>query len=237
MVDLVLNLYTNTLYQPIYNLVVLLYNFSPGPNLGWAIVILAILVRLIFLPLTLKGYQTDSRLEKVSFQVRQIEDDIHFSSREKRNKITQVLKDNGINPLSEIYTLVGQLIFLAVLFQIVQVGIHPSGFDKLYSFVAHPAGSIDTVFFGIDISRPSFIYSLVAAGILFLEQLWEYEDKKNIPQATFSSRWYPLLLPIFTFILLMLLPATKAIFLITSIAFSMGIRMMVDLGRGARENV
>jgi membrane protein insertase Oxa1/YidC/SpoIIIJ len=237
MIELTVDLYTSFLYQPVYNLVVLLYNFSPGPNLGWAIVILAIIVRLFFLPLTLKGYKTDQLLEKVSHQVEEIEKDIHFSSREKRQRITQIMRENGINPLSEIYSLIGQLIFLAILYQVVQVGVDPSGFDKLYGFVSHPLGRINTLFFGIDISQSSLVFSLVAAGILFLEQLWEYEDKKNVPEATFSSRWYPLLLPTGTFILLMFLPATKAIFLMTSVLFSLGIRLMVTLGREAKTNV
>ena len=78
MLELFGNLYNIILYQPIYNLVIALYNFSPGPNLGWAIVMLAIIVRLIFLPLTLKGYKTDSLLEEIASQVRAIEEDSHF---------------------------------------------------------------------------------------------------------------------------------------------------------------
>jgi membrane protein insertase Oxa1/YidC/SpoIIIJ len=236
MFELILDIYNNSLYQPIYNAVILLYNLSPGPNLGWAIVMLAIIVRLMLLPFTLKGYQTDKLLEEAAHKVSAIEEDFHLSSREKRTKITQILKEKGINPVSEIYSLFGQLIFLAVLYQVVQQGITPSGYDQLYSFIAEPKGSVDTIFFGIDIAHPSFIYSAVAAFFLFVEQLWEYESKKNIPEATFSERWYPLLLPASTFILLMLLPATKAIFLITSILFSLGIRLMFTLGKAGKES-
>lgn len=235
MFEIIFGLYNSILYQPIYNVVIALYNFSPGPNLGWAIVMLAIIVRLILLPFTLKGYQTDKLLEEAAPRVREIEEDYHLSSREKRQKITEILKSKGINPISEIYSLFGQLIFLAVLYQVVQQGITPSGYDQLYSFVGTPEGNIDTIFFRIDIAHPNFFYGLIAAGLLFVEQLWEYESKKDIPEATFSERWYPLLLPAFTFILLMLLPATKAIFLTTSILFSLGIRLMFTLGKASKE--
>jgi YidC/Oxa1 family membrane protein insertase len=235
MLEIILDLYTTALYQPIYNVVIALYNASPGPNLGWAIVMLAVIVRLVLLPFTLKGYHTDKLLEEAAPKVEAIEEDIHLSSKEKRQKITEILKSKGINPTSEIYSLFGQLIFLAILYQVVQQGITPSGFDQLYSFVTTPEGSVDTIFFTIDIAHPNFIYSLIAGGLLFVEQLWEYETKKDIPEATFSERWYPLLLPIFTFILLMLLPATKAIFLITSILFSLGIRLMFTLGKASKE--
>lgn len=225
-----MNIYSALLYQPIYNFVILLYNFSPGPNLGWAIVMLALIVRLILLPFTLKGYRTDKLLEEVAPRVTEIEENHQLSNKEKRQRITEILKQKGINPVSEIYSLFGQLIFLAVLYQVVQKGITPAGYDKLYSFISQPDGGVYTIFFGIDIAHPSFVYSIFAAFLLFLEQLWEYESKKNIPEATFSERWYPLLLPISTFILLMLLPGTKAIFLITSILFSLGIRFMFTLG-------
>jgi hypothetical protein len=168
--------------------------------------------------------------------VQEIEDNIHLSSREKRAKITEILKQKGVNPVSEIYSLFGQLIFLAILYQVVQQGITPDGYDQLYSFIKNPQGSVDTIFFGIDVAHASLTYGLIAAGLLFVEQLWEYESKKNIPEATFSERWYPLLLPIFTFILLMLLPATKAVFLITSILFSLGIRLMFTLGKAGKES-
>lgn len=235
MLELVLDVYNAVLYQPVYNLVIILYNFSPGPNLGWAIVMLSIIVRLILFPFTLKGYHTDKLLEEAADKIRSTEEDINLSSREKRTKITGILKEKGINPLSEIYTLFGQIIFLAVLYQVVQRGITPNGYHQLYSFVGHPNGNLHTIFFGIDVSHTSIIFSLIAGGLLFVEQLWEYESKKNIPEATFSERWYPLLLPIFTFILLMLLPATKAVFLITSITFSLCIRLVFTLGKAGKE--
>ena len=211
MLELILSIYNTVLYQPVYNLVIILYNFSPGPNLGWSIVMLAIIVRLLLLPFTLKGYHTDKLLEEAADKVRETEDDFNLSSREKRTRITEILKAKGINPLSEIYSLFGQILFLAVLYQVVQKGITPNGYYQLYSFVGHPPGNLNTIFFGIDVSHASIIFSLIAAVLLFVEQIWEYESKKNIPEATFSERWYPLLLPIFTFILLMLLPATKAV--------------------------
>lgn len=195
-------------------------------------VMLALIIRLCLLPLTLKGYRTDALLESLAPKVREIEANIHLSTREQRDKITELMKQAGINPASEIISVVLQLAFLAVLYQVVQHGITPDGYDKIYSFVSHPDESLNTIFiFGVEVSQRSVLYSLITAGLLFVEQVWEYESKKNIPEATFSERWYPLLLPIFTFILLVFLPATKAVFLATSILFSLGVRLMYTLGK------
>jgi len=237
MIQLIIGIYSNFLYEPIYNLVIFLSSVSPDQNLGWAIVLLALLVRIIFFPLTLKGYQTDAKLEEASTQIKKIEENNNIDSKEKRRQITELLKTKGINPISEIVSLVGQLVFLAVLYQIVQSGLHPP-YQNIYSFVPKPS-DIETKFYGIDISQSgNLFWSGSAAAVLFVEQLWEYEAKKNIPEATFSGRWYPLLLPIATFILLLLLPATKAIFLAVSVLFSLGVRLMYTLGRlGRKKNV
>lgn len=234
MIELIIGVYTSFLYQPIYNLVVFLSVLSPDQNLGWAIILLSLIVRIIFFPLTLKGYQTDAKLEEASQQIKQIEDDINLDSKLKRTKITEIMRTKGINPVAEIVSLLGQLLFLGVLYQIVQQGLHPP-YSDLYRFVPKP-NDIQTVFFGIDISKTgNLFWSATAAIILFVEQLWEYEVKKHIPEATFSGRWYPLLLPIATFILLLLLPATKAVFLAVSILFSIGVRIMYTLGRWGRK--
>lgn len=234
MFELISGIYETFLYQPIYNLVVFLSVFSPDQNLGWAVIVLALIVRILFLPFTLGGFKTDNLLAETAPILKQIEDDNSLDSRQKRQKISAFLKSKGINPLSEIFSLFGQIIFLAILYQIVQDGLHPP-YTDLYGFVPKP-NDIQTNFYGVDISKAgNLIYSAGAAGILFIEQLWEYEDKKDIPEATFSGRWYPLLLPTATFILLMLLPATKALFLAVSVLFSLGIRLMVTLARSSKK--
>lgn len=235
MIETFLTIYNTLLYQPIYNVVIFVYNYSPGPNLGWSIIILALIVRLLLLPFTLKGYHTDNLLASLSSKVKEIEENIHFSAREKRQKITEILKEKGINPTSEIFSLFAQILFLGLLYQVVQQGITPNGYDQIYSFIGKPEGSVKTIFFGIDVAFSSFVFSAITAVLLFIEQVWEYESKKNIPEATFSERWFPLLLPIFTFILLMLLPATKALFLMTSILFSLGVRTMFTLGKASKD--
>lgn len=230
MLELIGNIYFYFLYQPIYNLVILLYDFSPTPKLAWAIIILAILVRILFLVFTLRGFKTDDLLEEITPKIREIENDINLNSKEKRTQITELMKSKGISPMSEIYSIFGQLLFIVILYQIVQSGLH-NDTGIIYRFIPHPVFPLETNFLGIDISHTSFLLSLLSSGILFLELVWEYEDKKNIAESSFSGRWYPLLLPIATFILLMLVPATKAIFLIVSVLFSLVIRSLVTLAR------
>lgn len=219
-------IWTELFYRPLYNLVVFVYNLTPGPNLGWAMVTLAIVIRLLFLYFSVKGYKTDAILESLAPQTRAIEEDHSLTGREKREKITLLLRSKDINPYAEIWGLMGQVIFLVGLYIIIQKGFDVSQTHLLYSFVPVPT-VFNTEFFGIEMSKPSVLFSLLAAGILFVELFLEYNAKKDIPRATVSERWFPVLMPFFTFILLVILPATKAVFILTSVIFSLVLRFVI----------
>ena len=221
-------IWTEVFYRPLYNAVIFTYNYTPGPNLGWAIISLAIFIRLLFLYFSIKGFRTDAILESLAPQTRAIEEDPYLTSKEKRTKITELLRTKSINPYAEIWALGAQVIFLVGLYQVIQKGFSARQSDLLYPFVRHP-DVFNSDFFGINLVHTSAFLSLVAAGILFLELVLEYNAKKDIPRSTASEKWYPIFLPLLTFLLLVILPATKALFIITSVLFSLVLRGVIGL--------
>ncbi|MEX0616699.1 MAG: YidC/Oxa1 family membrane protein insertase [Candidatus Woykebacteria bacterium] len=229
MFDFFINAWNLIVYQPVLNLVVFSYNLSPGPNFGITIIGLAILIRFIFLHFTLRSYEQDKALEKVKPLIDQIETDKKLTSREKIEKVSAITKPHGINPFLESIPIFAQVIFLIALYQILQVGIINSGYGHLYSFVKGP-DVINTLFFGFDLTHPAFILSFIAAVVLFVERMWEYNEKKHIG-FHLSDRWDPLILPVISFIILMLLPSAKAVFVATSVGFSLAIKTIMHAGR------
>jgi membrane protein insertase Oxa1/YidC/SpoIIIJ len=224
--------WTEILYKPIYNLVIFTYNYTPGPSLGWAIIGLAIIIRIAFLYFSLRGFRTDEILESLTPQVQKIEEEYQYNPSERRRRITELLRGRDIDTHAEIYAVLAQFVFLVVLYQVLQEGIKPEGFGLLYDFVPHPS-QINPLFFGIDLSHSDIFLSAMAAGLFFIELLWEYEVKKDFPRKTISERWFPLLFALFTFILLTVLPSAKALFLFVSVLFSMALRMVIGAGRRA----
>ena len=221
-------IWSEILYKPIFNFIIFLYTVSPGPNLGWAIVVLAIFVRLLFLYFSIKGFRTDLILDSLAPQIRAIESNEDLASREKRIQLARLVKSRDIDVYAEIWGLLGQVGFMIVLYQVVQVGLKPSGFKDLYEFVPHPA-NIQSIFFGIDVLHSNMGLNAITAAVLFVEQLWEYATKKSLAYGRFSERWLPLLFPLFTFIILMVLPATKALFVLTSVIFSLILRIIISV--------
>lgn len=227
-------IWTEFFYRPLYNLVVLTYNFTPGPNLGWAIITLAVFIRLLFLYFSIKGYKTDAILESLAPQLKAVENDQSLTARQRRDKITAILKGKAIDPMAEIWAVLAQVLFLIGLYQVIQVGFGEGQTNLLYAFVHHPA-TFNTNFFGFELVHPNVLLSLIAAFILFLELVLEYNLKKDIPRTTISEKWFPFLLPFFTFLLLVILPATKALFIITSVVFSLILRGVITLALRSRK--
>ncbi len=229
MVEFASLFFNEFLYRPVYNLVVIVYNLTPGPNFGWAMVGLAVFIRFLFVFFTIRGLKTDELVKELEPQVKEIEADTSLSAQERRAKVIALMKARGINPYTEIYTLLGQIAFLGVNYQVIQYGLHPEGFKNLYFFVPHPK-EIETVFFGFDLIERNYLLPAIAACLLFIEQVWEYAEKKDLPTA-FSERWFPLLSAVVAFILLSILPSAKAVFIATSVLFSLCLKSVVRLAK------
>lgn len=225
-------LWTELFYRPLYNLVIFAYNLTPGPNLGWAIISLAVFIRLLFLYFSIKGYKTDAILESLAPQLKEAEEAQGLSPRERRDRISAILKGKSIDPWAEIWAVLAQVLFLIGLYQIIQ-NFGKNQTHLLYSFIYHPT-VFNSDFFGFDLVHTSVFLSFLAAAIFFVELVIEYNSKKDIPRSTVSEKWYPLLIPIFTFLLLVILPATKAVFIITSVLFSLILRGVITLALASK---
>jgi membrane protein insertase Oxa1/YidC/SpoIIIJ len=230
MFELISNFVIEAVYRPIFNLVVITYNLSPGPNFGLAIIGIALLIRFIFLYFTLQSYKHDEQLEEVKPLIKKVEEDPSLSPKEKINKISRITQPLGINPVFSSLPLFAQLVFLGVLYQIIQGGINRNDFHHLYSFVSQP-GTINTLFLGFDLSQPSIILATIAVLILLVELVWDYNTKREILTSV-AQRWGPLIWSAASFIILLILPSAKAIFLMTSVLFSLTIKSIVHFSRG-----
>ena len=229
MFDLLSSIWIEGLYKPVYNIVIFTYNITPGPSFGLTVIGMALLIRFLFLYFTLLSYKHEEQLASVHPSIEKIEEDKALTPKEKLKRISAITRPFGINPFLISLPLFAQLVFLGILYQIIQVGFYSEGFDNLYSFIQAPT-QINTKFFGFELANPNVILALAAAFVLMLERIWEYNKKKEIGKS-FAQKWDPLIWPLGTFIILLILPSAKAIFLITSVLFSFVIKSIVNVGR------
>lgn len=157
-------------YTPIYNLVVLFAAYVPGGDIGVAVILSTITVKIVLLPLSLSAVRTQKAMKRVEGHIKRIQEE-HKGDREKLARETLSLyKEHGIRPFSSIFTMLIQIPFIISLyFVFLHQSLPTVDASLLYSFIHISDLHTSLHFLGlIDISGKSIILALIAA----LAQYW-----------------------------------------------------------------
>lgn len=162
-------MWNTLLYQPLLNLLIVLYNIL-GHNMGLSIIALTILVRLILLPPTLKSLLAQKKLKDIQPELERIKKD-HGHDKEQLTKATMELyQKHGVNPFSSCLPSLIQLPILIALYQVFFRLTSANQLNLLYSFVSRPE-HINTRFLWFDLAKPDHFYILpLLAGLMLFWQ-------------------------------------------------------------------
>lgn len=163
--------YTTFFYEPLFNLLVAIYGSIAAHDLGFAIIILTILVRLALYPLAQQSIRAQKTLADLQPKLEALKEK-HRGNREKIAEATmQLYKEEKVNPLSSCLPLLIQLPFFIALFQVFRNGTNPDSLSVLYSFVANPGALNPNGLFGlIDLSATR---NFLLAGMAGAAQFWQ----------------------------------------------------------------
>lgn len=214
------------LYKPLFNILVFLVWLIPGNNVGWAIIILTILVRLALYPSQKKSIESQKRMQEIQPKMEEIKEKYADDQQAQAQATMDLYKQYKINPLSSCLPLLIQLPILIVLYRVFTAGLNTDRFDELlYTFTPRPE-VVSASFYGLDLSQPS-IYLGILAGILQLIQSRQMmktqpknksKDKKLGILGDFSSQMV-YIFPIFTVIIAMKLPSALALYWVVTTLF------------------
>ena len=157
-------LFNTLLTQPLFNLMVFLYNFIPGKDLGVSIIIMTFLIKLVLYPLASQSIKSQKALQELQPKMNEIKKK-HKDDREAQARaMMELYKNEKVNPLSSCLPLLIQLPFLIAVFHVFNRGLHPESLGQLYSFIQNP-GTLNATSLGIiDLSAPN-IYLALLTGI------------------------------------------------------------------------
>lgn len=164
-------LFHTIFYQPIFNLLIFLYNIIPGHDLAFAIIILTIIIKLILLPLSKQSIKSQKALQELQPKIEELKKQ-HGSNKEEMARATMALyKENKVNPFSSCLPLLLQLPFFFAVFQVFRDFNIAGNVEKyIYTFVARPEVINVMGFFGfVDLSKRSIPLAVLAG----LAQFWQ----------------------------------------------------------------
>lgn len=156
-------------YQPVLNLLIFIYNIIPGQDLGIAIILLTIIIKLLLLPLTKKQLDSQKALQELQPKLDKIKKEYADKKEEMGRKMMELYKDNKINPLSSCLPILIQMPFLIAIFQVFRNGFDNGTLDLIYPFIKTPE-NIHYIAFGfLDLHEKNIVLAVLAG----LAQFWQ----------------------------------------------------------------
>ena len=236
---IMIKLFNQILYIPIFNLLVFFYNTIAFNDFGFAIVLVTFLIRLILSPLSLKSLKSQTALQRLQPKIKEIQEKFKNDRQKQAQATMQLYKDYNVNPFSGCLPLLIQLPILIALYQVSRAGFEENALSVLYSFINNP-GSLKEISFGIINLKNKNIYLAILAGAtqFFQSKLSlgrHKEDKlKNIKkEGTFDiaqamSKQMLYFFPFMTIIIAIQFPAGLSIYWVTTTLFTLGEQLIIN---------
>ncbi|KKW24794.1 MAG: Membrane protein insertase, YidC/Oxa1 family [Candidatus Kaiserbacteria bacterium GW2011_GWB1_52_6] len=135
-------------YDPLYNGLIYFVGMIPTHDVGVAVIVLTIVVRVILFPLSRRAVESQIAMKKIAPEIEELKKK-HKDSGEQSKAIFALYKERNIHPFASIGLLLLQLPVLIGLYWVFALGGLPHiNTDLLYSFVHAPA-AINMEFMGI----------------------------------------------------------------------------------------
>lgn len=160
------------LYQPLLNILILIYNFLTFHDLGLAVIILTCLIRVLLHPLTVKSLKSQAEMQAIQPKIKEIQARLKGNQEAQARELMQLYQKEKVNPFSGCLPVLLQLPILIALYRaflnVTKSEVLQAG---LYGFMGQAQAIKPTLFFIIDLQNSAvvFIVALIA-GILQFTQ-------------------------------------------------------------------
>lgn len=160
-------LWNSIFYQPIYNALIFIINNITFGDVGFAIILLTIIVKLALSPLTRKSIKSQILMKRMEPEIKQIKKD--FPNKEEQAKQTFALyKKYGTNPFSGCLVIILQLPFIFALYYVFYKGLSIDS-SLIYSYIQTPI-NLHTNFLGlIEMGQKSIVLAFFAGLTQFIQ--------------------------------------------------------------------
>lgn len=155
----------NFVYEPLYNGLVYLVDVVPAHDIGLAIIILTIVVKIILLPLSRQAIRTQAAMRAIAPEIEAIRAKYKDKQDEQARAIFALYREKNIRPFSSFLLILVQFPILFGLYWVFWKGGLPNVDPSiLYSFVPLPE-NVNMDFMGrIDMGERSIILAFLAGA-------------------------------------------------------------------------
>lgn len=235
-------LFNELLYRPLFNSMVFFYNTIPGANIGLALILTTLVVRILMIPL----YRASIKSQREITIIQPILKELQTKYKDDRQKLSEEMlkayKEHNVNPFAGILLLFVQIPILIAIYNVSLNIFKPENYPALYSFITLPE-TFNPQFFGLlNVADSKNIILALLVGISQYYQIKliisrtksakpketkkskkKKSDKPEEPDfATTLNKQMLFMMPILVTIFAYSFPAAMSLYWITTTLFTIG---------------
>jgi len=232
-------------YAPLYNALIFFIAVIPFHNVGLAVILFTLIIKIVLFPLSQKSVKTQFAMKQLEPALNEIKVKYKDNKTLQAEKTMQLYQEKGINPFAGILLLLIQFPVLLALYYIFSRGGLP-GIDHstIYSFTKMPS-AINVMFFGVNVVGKSTVFAVLAAVAQFFQmQFIMPKMAKKDPKADGGPKFsdelsrsmnmqMKYIMPIVIFLVAKNFTVVVSLYLITSSIFAIGQEIYVRRNRTA----
>lgn len=228
-----MDFFTVYLYQPFFNLLIGIYwlvgQIFPAPDMGIAMILFALAVRFIFLPIDLLGDRSEEDKFQISEKIKKLKIELAADPIRLKAETGKIMRTKPGAIISEVFNVVFQLVVILMLYRIFTTGLEGADLHLIYSFMPKIVTPINLMFLGkFDLSRTNNTLNVIQSLMIAMnESMHLYFSPIKPTEKDFIS--LVIIFPVACFILFLFLPAGKKVYIITSLAFTMVVRIIKQI--------
>lgn len=223
--------WNTVLYRPILNGLFFLIEKVPGHNLGWAIVFLTILIKVILLVPNQKALKSQKALQVIQPQLEALKLKHKDNPQVLAEETMKIWKEHKVNPMGSCLPMLIQFPILIALFYVVKDGLNVDPFHLYTSLRGFDPSLVSTSFFGLQLTKVNVWVLPITLGILQYAQIkLSFAKNKGVPQgqAAMMNKMMQYVLPVMIAVFAAGMPAAVGLYWGISTVFAIGQQLVVN---------
>ncbi len=156
-------------YNPIYNVLVTLVALMPGGDVGVAVILLTIVIRLVLLPFSLSAARTQRAMRALEPRLKALKEQ-YPDKEEQAKKTLELYREARVNPFASILTVFIQIPILLALYWVFRYEPFTAlDIERLYHFTPVPGTISDSLFGLIPMAAKSMVLAVLAGAAQYLQ--------------------------------------------------------------------
>jgi len=221
--SLISTIFHTILYQPLFNALVLIYEYLPGKDFGLSIIVLTLVIRFILYPLAVKSIKSQRAINRNQPKEKALQEKYKNDKERQAKEMMALWKEEKVNPFGGLFLVLIQLPILIAIYQVFRFGFQKEQLVWLYHFLPSP-GEINPFFLGlVNLSLPNVVLSIIAGITQFIQAKMM---TRRMPQSTKSDassmiqKQMIYFFPIFTALIMMRFASAISLYWAVSNIFS-----------------